>query len=249
MVDRLFDTIDFGTAAKILCYTHSGISSYFPPFLISHIEKWQKGSVESRFWLRNLNVKVHGWESLDEFHGHSGMIIHHMRSFVVAYRHGMMRSQSPPTPGLKCHREHVTFQGFYDDGDSTPIKLIENRYSTTVTVHPLQRPAGNFVLVSICDGDYLISHFKELSRDINNQDDRWPSWKNTGILLAGLYTGVSMFQLQICDIIDSWEQDWKQTIKRIDEKVILKVRSSRIHYPLSNKLRIQAGRPRRWWTS
>lgn len=48
-------------------------------------------------------------------------------------------------------------------------------------------------------------------------------WNKFGIYPAGLDTGISIFQLQICVFIELWEEYWTTTIAQIDETVSLKV--------------------------
>lgn len=53
--------------------------------------------------------------------------------------------------------------------------------------------------------------------------DRGKPWEIFGILPAGLYSGISVFQLQICATIKAWEQDWISTVDFIDDLVSVKV--------------------------
>lgn len=48
-------------------------------------------------------------------------------------------------------------------------------------------------------------------------------WAIHGILPAGLYTGISALQTQVCAFIDVWETDWNDTIAEIDGIVYVKV--------------------------
>ncbi|KAI0817959.1 hypothetical protein GGR55DRAFT_49829 [Xylaria sp. FL0064] len=147
------------------------------------------------------------------------VFMHYMRSFIVCLDEGSTHTKQPAS-GLKCLRDHITFRGFYNN---TLTKLIETRYSTALSLLPLQRPAGHYVLVSICDGQQ-----KEVAKMFDESPGGDISFRRDSVLLkrygiypAGLLTGISMFQVQICVFIDSWEQDWTCTIGHIDKMVSL----------------------------
>jgi hypothetical protein len=129
-------------------------------------------------------------------------------------------------------REEVTFQGFYD---TSRIRLVEKRYSVAVNMLPFGRTStvgvnrilGHFGLLSIHDdsGTRIASDKLFITQSIitsEDDEDQIP-WRKYGIHLAGLCTGISMFQYQICAFIDSWEENWRLTIKEIDKMVLLKV--------------------------
>lgn len=196
-----------------------------PEFLDGHIAKWRERSVHDRCGTRPLSLpKRRGYKTKWRSYGYeteSAVFMHYMRSFIVDLSEDATTTE-PYIPGLRCLRDHITFKGFYE---KTKTTLIEKRYSTALSLLPLEKPAGHYVLVSICDGQ---------DDDVNNMFDQSPGgnaydryratpWKKYGIYPAGLYTGISMFQLQICALIDLWEKDWASTIKHIDEMVSLNV--------------------------
>ncbi|KAI1738053.1 hypothetical protein F4680DRAFT_426907 [Xylaria scruposa] len=218
-ISRFSDVIDLSNAAAIICLVRGNemFPQGGPEFLDGHIAEWRERSEHDRCGFTSLRPPNN--PSPQFIYILSGVFMHYMRSFVVVNFNEKATHTKPHAPGLKCLREHITFAGFYN---ATKTKLIEKRYSTAVRLLPLQKPAGNYALVSICDGQ---------QKDVELMFERSPggvgndgmTWEKYGIYPAGLWTGISMFQLQICIFIDSWEQDWTSTIKQIDEMVSLKL--------------------------
>ncbi|KAI1749812.1 hypothetical protein F4782DRAFT_549407 [Xylaria castorea] len=224
-ISRHFDIIDLGNAAAIICLVINEVAKFHPTrgpeFLDGHIAEWRERSENARSAV--IYASLPNDCSLPFTGGHkmvlSGVFMHYMRSFIVVNRNEKVTPMKLHGPGLKCCREYITFEGFYN---ATKTKLIEKRYSTVVRLLPLQKPAGHYSLISICDGQ---------EEDVQLMFERSPGglkrapifWKGHGIYPAGLYTGISMFQFQIHLFIDPWEQDWTSTIKRIDEMVSLKL--------------------------
>lgn len=218
-----FNTIDFGTAGGIICMIEGPNPPVFgapdlspggPEFLDGHIAKWR----ERPIWRRCGRREVRHWDNRQSLFI-SRVFTHCMRSFVVDFN-GTTEKGGPHTPGLKCLREYVTFQGFYDDEDSPPTKLVEKRFSIAVDTMPLEPPGGHFGLVSVCDGQNSVFGLdKNPSYELGAQQ----LWMIYGLQSASICTGISIFQLHICAFIDSWEQDWNTTLECINEKVTLKV--------------------------
>ncbi|TGJ80287.1 hypothetical protein E0Z10_g8469 [Xylaria hypoxylon] len=213
-ISRSFDVIDLNNVAAIVSFGGD------TDVLGGHIAEWQERSVLDQLDVRTLEIP----DNVGGVRNHElpprRVFMHYMRSFVVGNLNENAMYTKPPTPGLKCLREHITFQGFYD---GTMTKLVEKRYSTAIKFLPLQGPAGHFVLVSICDGQEKdVRDMFEVSPGGVSMNTSIP-WKKYSIYPAGLYTGLSMFQLQICVFIDTWEQDWTSTIKQIDQMVSLKL--------------------------
>ncbi|KAI0455029.1 hypothetical protein F5B21DRAFT_473482 [Xylaria acuta] len=221
-VSRFSDVIDLSNAAAIISLVRG--NAFMPQgdteFLDGHIAKWRERSEHDRCGVMDLDLPDD--PKFGRSYMMSSVFMHYMRSFIVVNPNEKVTCMKPHAPGLKCLREHITFQGFYD---LTETKLIEKRYSTAIRLLPLHQPAGHYALVSIYDGQ---------QEDARRMFERSPSgsilaadllrhWKEYGIYPAGLYTGFSMFQLEICVFIDSWEQDWISTIKRIDEMVSLRL--------------------------
>jgi hypothetical protein len=93
-----------------------------------------------------------------------------------------------------------------------------------------RRTLGHFGLLSIHDDSGTRVESDKLfitwdSKGSGKPEDQTP-WRKYGIHIAGLCTGVSMFQYQICAFIDSWEENWKLTAKEMDKMVLLKVCSN-----------------------
>ncbi|XXG93950.1 hypothetical protein Hte_000200 [Hypoxylon texense] len=149
-ISRSFDIIDLNNAAAIISltrgneeYTESG-----PEFLDGHIAKWQERSMHERCGVRFFSIAEPG-HALDLFLATSSIFMHYMRSFIVVSPVEFSTLTEPRAPGLKCLRDHISFRGFYND---TTTKLVERRYSTVLSLLPMQKPAGHYVSVSICDG-------------------------------------------------------------------------------------------------
>ncbi|KAI1277159.1 hypothetical protein F5Y07DRAFT_398742 [Xylaria sp. FL0933] len=219
-ISRSFDSINLDSAVAIISLVDGDPYSlpHVPKFLDGHIAGWREQPAHDRCWARPLNIPEHS-VSITHQEVMSGIFTHYMRSFIVDSS-GNVKSTKPHAPSLKCLREYITFRGFYT-GEAT--KLTEKRYSTALNILPLQKPAGHYVLVSICDGQ---------QNDVRRMFDESPGgeifsahpsapWKKYGIYPAGLYTGICMLQLQICAFIESWEQDWTCTVNHIDRMVSL----------------------------
>ncbi len=144
-----------------------------------------------------------------------GCLIHYMRSFVIAE----VREGTATSVGFQCRRQTLEISQSND-----VLRLREKRYSVALNLFPLQRPCGKFSLLSVVD----IAE----SRDWTNccsylslPSVRVSPWATYGILPAGLYTGISAFQLHLCSFIDNWEEDWSHTIDKIGDFVSVKVRN------------------------
>lgn len=148
---------------------------------------------------------------------HFGRLIHNMQSFVVIPGH--RASEVNLSDGLQCQRESLQIKGFYGD---EIIHLAERRYSAVLNFLPLGHPCGYFTLLSLIDchnerhGNNSVLKYYDKSNEAN-------PWTRYGILPAGLYSGVSVFQLQLCNFIDHWELDWNRTMANIDKLISLKV--------------------------
>lgn len=223
--------IDFGTAAGALCFIAGdrGLVRGNPNFLIDHIAEWRFSPTSVR-GSRRTHHDTTPWAG-SELEFCSNTMMHSMRSFYVLEPDEPMRNKNPSTPGLRCYREYVTFRGLYDDNSGKPRILLERRHSIGLAMLPFQRPAGHFCLVNIRDkkgptnGDHRPKY-----------EDRWREY---GLRPAGLYSGLSVFQLEICASIDMWEADWSETIRWLDDKVTLKVCSSD-PFPFSYEMKLMS---------
>ncbi|KAI1127128.1 hypothetical protein F5Y10DRAFT_200665 [Nemania abortiva] len=230
-ISRDSDVIDLGNAAAIVSLAPRGQVIDNRSFLYGHIAKWQERPANTRCYMGFLDrfqVRGHSGEGdllsppvLEYLTMGRGVFLHYMRSFIVVDSNEKAPHTKPHAPGFKCLRDQIAFKGFFD---GTKTALIEKRYSTALGLLPLQKPAGNYALVSICDGQQedVFDMFSNSPGGRKSEHVRRLEWRKYGIYPAGLYTGVSMLQLQICVFIDSWEQDWASTITRIIEKVSLK---------------------------
>lgn len=152
-----------------------------------------------------------------------GVFMHSLRSFIITSPERQSRGKRAVRAGLKCQREFIQFKGFYS---ADTLSLAERRYSTALCLFPLARPCGHFTLVSVADtkNDSLTEDvwFNGMARDARC-DPLVPARKKYPIKSAGLYSGMSMFQLQICAFIDSWEKDWSKTIAAVDRMISVEV--------------------------
>jgi hypothetical protein len=152
--------------------------------------------------------------------------MHYMRSFTVVKTDAEAQRFGPKHQlGLKCNREWISFQGFYGQGT---LKLAERRYSTTLSMLPILKPMGHYVLLSVVDTDQRTGYedrnvWSGSPASYDPTTDRISPWKRYGLYPAGIYTGLAVLQLQICAFIDSWEADWNDTIDHIDGMVSVKV--------------------------
>lgn len=213
-----FEEIHFEAVAAILCL----LPVYSPiafEFLEQYIRAWQELPVVLRNWADVIPNQAGDWalrSSRREYLFYY-TLLHHLRAFTPADPEADQEQQ--PTAGragLKCSRDWVTFTGFY--GESA-MKLVERRYSVAVSILPLQRPCGHYVLASIVDGsqprkrsDLGINSFSGMPRE------------TFGIQPAGLCNGISVFQIQLCGLIAMWKADWINTIDEVDKKVSVTVR-------------------------
>lgn len=190
-----------------------------PTFLVDYITEWQE---TNHFYRCQAN-----WVDLsDRFSAATatkddlrwiGIIRHRMRSFcIVTYENEPINDASV---GFQCKRQMLRISRSDED-----LQLYEKRYSTTLNLFPLQRPCGKFTLLSMADN----IGFSAWKNTLGNQTAigaRDVPWEKYGILPAGLYTGFSAFQIQLCAFIDCWETDWSRTIASIDDIVSVKVRN------------------------
>ncbi|KAF7533832.1 hypothetical protein G7054_g6726 [Neopestalotiopsis clavispora] len=191
-------------------YKDRGIGRAFLHRRISYCATRQQRTLQ----MRTLQQQAMGCFVL-EFR--SMTLMHFMRSFVATDSFGPTQTKVPMIPGMRCYRDHVTFRGLYDDKDSEPKKLLERRYSIGLAMLPLQRPAGHFCLVSIHD------HIGTLWDGYLDWGEYEARWKRFGLRPAGLYSGICVFQLEICVCIVRWEGDWTITIRELEEKISLKL--------------------------
>ncbi|KAI0861623.1 hypothetical protein F4860DRAFT_513772 [Xylaria cubensis] len=217
-INRFFDVIDPESATAIISLLRSDCGGCDLDFLDGHIADWRKQPEVTQggpgvFILRD-SPPVNGRDETVQIESFT----HHMRSFTVVSPNGETANAKPPVPGFKCLRENKSFWGFYS---AIKTELIEKRYSTALKLLPLQKPAGHYALVSIYDGMQQDAQFV-FHNSPGYTGHTLTSWEQYNIYPAGLNTGISMFQLQICVFIDSWEQDWILTMKQIDEMVTLK---------------------------
>lgn len=229
--DLCSKTLDFNTAVRIISALRldakMSINENVPKwsvisgaeFLACHIAKWEE----------RLTLGYNAWSNLNPTSGSIRLqvsLVYPMRSFVLDSQAGDMdetvRSGSE-AQGFTCSRQSVCLEPYYQ-GNSR-IQLVEKRYTTAVSLLSFSPPAGHFVLASMCDGQQK-EDIKFMLRDTpsgNFSTNTIENWKRYGIYPAGPYTGVSVFILQICACIDSWETDWHHTIRQIDECLSLGV--------------------------
>lgn len=142
-----------------------------------------------------------------------------MRSYAgISGDYQPMGGNTDDLPGLRCSRGRVTLQSFFED---QTVTLVERRYSAFLSIYPVQRPTGHYVLVSVTDSKAAQPDFWNEWPD-TNASGRAP-WRADSVLPAGPFTGISMFQLQLCSFIQSWYKDWNEAISVIESVVSVKV--------------------------
>ncbi|OTA03271.1 hypothetical protein A9Z42_0037190 [Trichoderma parareesei] len=150
-----------------------------------------------------------------------GVFMHYMRSFTIMDFEETPIIKSGPATGLKCKREKIGFKAFYSEDTEC---LVERRYSTALSIFPIHSPSGHYVLLSLIDaGEHEYGVWSHSPTNDITSYNRWKPWKRYGIYPAAIYSGVSVFQLQICSFIESWENDWNTTITRINQMVSVKL--------------------------
>ncbi|KAL7936565.1 hypothetical protein V8C35DRAFT_277984 [Trichoderma chlorosporum] len=222
--------IDFETIATIICLSknHRIFLNQQYDFLAAHFLDWRERSVPEKSGLRDFQSSRHTITPPHQEPGsHSyGVFMHYMRSFTVNHAQENPAIEGTPSSGLKCRRESIDFKGFYHERTQT---LVERRYSTALSLFPMQSPGGHFALLSLIDvGKYGIDEWENSAAE-TQQFSNGNFWNKYGIFAAGLYTGVSIFQVEICSFIELWEEDWNETITRINDMVSVKVSRSSYH--------------------
>ncbi|KAL7913956.1 hypothetical protein GGI35DRAFT_230869 [Trichoderma velutinum] len=220
--------IDFETMATILCLSKANkiLPQHQHDFLAAHASDWHEIATLLKSGRREFQSSRHIIAPLYEDPGllTYGVLMHFMRSFTVIYSDESL-GESPicketPASGLRCRREKINVKAFYSEYTRT---LVERRYSTVLSFFPAQFPGGNFALLSLVDvSRYQPSVWDNSAANIH-EESRGNAWKNYGIYPAGLYTGISIFQLEICSFIESWERDWNKTINQIEMMVSVTV--------------------------
>ncbi|PTB64876.1 hypothetical protein BBK36DRAFT_1170546 [Trichoderma citrinoviride] len=159
-------------------------------------------------------------ESLPGSHKY-GVFMHYMRSFTIMDFEETPIIKGSPATGLKCKRENIGFKAFYSEDTEC---LVERRYSTALNIFPIHSPSGHYVLLSLIDaGEHEYGVWSHSPTNDITSYNRWKPWKRYGIYPAAIYSGVSVFQLQICSFIESWESDWNNTLTRINQMVSVKL--------------------------
>ncbi|KAI9150803.1 hypothetical protein HJFPF1_10580 [Paramyrothecium foliicola] len=120
----------------------------------------------------------------------------HMRSLTTA--------AGNLTTGIQYQREILSIESTIKS-----IRLQEKRCSTHLTVNTDCRPIGNFVLLSIVDGESNSSRL----------------WKEAKLFPAGRFTGLATFQVEIRAMIESWNRDWHKTLQHLSEMVSVTIAS------------------------
>ncbi|KAI1111695.1 hypothetical protein F5Y14DRAFT_304098 [Nemania sp. NC0429] len=211
------------------------IAQFYPSYLRSSLDREQLAIImlflsRTRFskqflarymgewWELPTRARYYSTKIRESYFPDERFLMHHMRSFAVLYAE--TPADSTEQWHLASFRQRIAFKSFYTPSMSN---FIEKRYSTAITFVPAQTPSGFYALVSICDheeDDNIQSILVPRPADSLPESFTAP-WKQYDIHPAGLFAGLSIFQLQICMLIDSWEQDWILTVQTIDRMVSL----------------------------
>lgn len=223
-VDSIPGIIDLNLIKTILCFTQgtSNFPGEGPEFLDGHISEWQQQTLRRRNEMRGINNTEREYDNFFRRNPPHvfGVFIQYMRSFFCLTGD---ETKGEAADGFQCKRKMLKISH-----SDRVLQLRERRYSIALNLFPVPRPCGVFTLVSVMDEvKNERSSGWEYSVPPQNGyvDERATPWQRYGILPAGLFTGISVFQLQICAFIEAWEQDWDETIAKLDDIVSVKVRN------------------------
>jgi hypothetical protein len=218
-VSRSFEIIHFKAVAAILCLVPGHRFFGLSRFLEQCIQAWQELPVFARYWPSKFASPASAWSSSESYRErlYYYTLVHHLRSFTPANSRADQEQPAAGDAGLKCARDWVTIASLYGE---TATKLVERPYSVAVSVFPRQRQCGHYVLASIVDPSLDGMPFDPGVFDEINGMPR----ETFGIQPAGLYNGVSVFQIQLCALITAWKVDWISTIDEVDKMVSVTVR-------------------------
>ncbi|KAK5998073.1 hypothetical protein PT974_00445 [Cladobotryum mycophilum] len=227
-IDNLSNIMDFDTVATTLCFVRGSMITCYndPEFLDGHLGDWRERSIEERTGTRLFTSSQHplGTRFDSPRRLRYGVFMHYMQSFMVCKSTDAQDPTKQPHSGIKCKREQMTLKSPFD---GRSLKLTERRYSTALSLFPMERPLGHYTLVSIIDAkenENELELFKNSPVDGMFIPRTSNAWSHYGLLPAGLFTGVSAFQLQICSFIDTWEKDWRNTMNELDILISVKLR-------------------------
>jgi hypothetical protein len=210
-VDIASGLVEFNTVATILCLSKMlGLSrgASNVGFLDGYLNDWSERSARDRLSEGSVQGE-------DYF-----MFVQHMRSFVIIDTSDALAPQAPEAlTGIFCKRERATL----NSPEGGFLTLSERRFSACLSVLPVKSPLGSYVLLSVVDDFDLppdkgkgVYSTSVLSGPAN-------CWTRFGLLPADSYTGIGVFQLQLCSFIDRWEEDWNATLDAIDSLVSVNV--------------------------
>lgn len=192
-------------------------------FLDNHVSEWRPRPIRSRCIMKSImstnmmdDTIFTTWRHRP--HGF-GVFMHHMQSFTSLTQEDF-QTKSSPIDGFQCQRQSFNLKSPYTN---EALRLREVRYSICLNFWPVQRPCGLFTLVSLADQGSNENKRRNTPGADASFESRHVVWKRYGLFPAGLYTGISVFQLQICAFIDFWEDAWNITIAKIDATVSVPV--------------------------
>ncbi|SPO02512.1 uncharacterized protein DNG_05185 [Cephalotrichum gorgonifer] len=147
---------------------------------------------------------------------------YHLRSFV-----GMPDPYFPSDvadsirrSGIYCKREKLTLKS----PNGKVLNLVERRYSIALRMIITEATFGAYTLFSTVDrtrgyhndnGLYPSARI-ESTQERTRREEGWSRWKDFGLLTMKHQTGFAVFQLQLCNCIESWEEDWAKTLHKLD---------------------------------
>ena len=135
---------------------------------------------------------------------------YHMRVFTAKLEHSL---PDRAAEGVLCHRETERVEVF---GSGRAFTLVEKRYSVAITSC---RGSGSecpwYTAVGVTDSDVFDAMAHRLNRG---------AWKALNIHACGEYTGIAVFQVSICRLVECWHKEWARVLFYIDD--ILKVQVS-----------------------
>lgn len=224
-IDQAAGVIGFNNVRSILQFARG--REYRPAdrlaFLDNHVSEWRPRPIRSRCVMKSImstNMIDDTVSTRWRHHPHGfGAFMHHMQAFTYLPQKDF-ESRGIPIDGFQCQRQSFNLKSPYS---KEVLHLREVRYSVCLSIWPVQRPCGLFTLVSLADQNSTGSKRRDTPGADASFGSRHVVWKKYGLFPAGLYTGISVFQLQICAFIDLWEDTWNTTIVKIDATVSITV--------------------------
>ncbi|KAK3381920.1 hypothetical protein B0H63DRAFT_476879 [Podospora didyma] len=122
----------------------------------------------------------------------------------------------PRPAGIRASRQSALLRR-PDDGQT--LELTEKRFSLQLRISTTTGSHGSYSIISFMD---LREMWKPRFQENNRGHD--PRWKRFGLHVPPpCFTGLAVFQFQLCSIIVAWQKDWKEILDSVEEMVSLQI--------------------------